>query len=361
MPLALQLWNRVSAALKSSPRQPPSAITIARDHIDENLGGALNYSFREGQHYFQVLVNEMYLTDSRRWFTQIDPVIYAVAEFTYAGKPEIAPFLVGPNLLKEKGVPDQYGKQGMILRNTRVSGLHPYRGGGLTLTIVLCEAPVGNAIRSLLRVIEGTAGALDFSPVLAPYTKVASVLMDGFDALLGSTGVTPLAGFRDSFGPNYNIPFRPAYFALVDEPDVDPAELWVCNKQLMKGATLGTAKPYRDSDFVLYSIAGTADNLRDDTETLPFNALWDGVKKEAASPVDDPNYKNAKIQMITLYQNIVLSPDLTEPHADALADQYRGRMESIHKRAVAMGMMGPGDHEDTREARARARALSLVS
>ena len=212
MPLALQLWNRVSAALKSSPRQPPSAITIARDHIDENLGGALNYSFREGQHYFQVLVNEMYLTDSRRWFTQIDPVIYAVAEFTYAGKPEIAPFLVGPNLLKEKGVPDQYGKQGMILRNTRVSGLHPYRGGGLTLTIVLCEAPVGNAIRSLLRVVESTAGALDFSPVLAPYTKVASILMDGFDALLGSTGSHPPGGLSGFVRPQLQHPFPALVF-----------------------------------------------------------------------------------------------------------------------------------------------------
>ncbi|TMC60945.1 MAG: hypothetical protein E6J26_00540 [Chloroflexi bacterium] len=355
-------WNRLAQALQNTPRTSPSTITIPRDHVDLNPHGELDSAFKAGQHYFQVLVNEMYLTKQRQWLDKIDPLVYAVCEFNYDNKPQVMPFVVGPGMLKRLGVPDQYAN-GIIFRNTSISGIRPYRGGGLTLSIVLCEASVGNYVTPLLRVIESAANALDFSPALSPYMKVATLVMDGFESLFNTGGIKPLVGLRDSFGPNFGTPFRPTYFALIDAPNVNPQSLWVRDNQLVEGAELHSAKPYRQADFVLYSIVVPSDNKRDDVDALPFGDLWGRVKKDAASPVDKPDYESAKTNMAALYQSILLSPDMTEPQADELADQYAKRMQSIHERAVSIGHMD-GEVADTREqarlAQARSKSLAIL-
>lgn len=355
-----ELWNKIQTNILNSPRVQPSVVAIPRDQIDRNRDGALDFTFGAHQHYFNVVVNEMFLGSARKWFSTIEPLVYVVSEFTYRGKRQVAPFVVGPGLLKERGVPDPFAG-GTILRNTSVCGPHPYRGGGLTLSVVLCSVQTGNALRPALQVMESVAGALGFSPALSPYVKVAAALLDGFEALFTSGGVTPLAGFRDSFGPAAGNPFRPGYFALIDSPGVDPRRLWVRDNQLCEGSSLETATPYRSADFVLYSI-GWPGETRDDVEELPFNELWERVKQEAASPVEDPNYRNAKQLMAALYQSIVVSPDLTEPHADALAEQYAARMKKIHADAVKYGMMAGEEKEPSRERQRldRARKLSLA-
>src|SRR5690349_5050420 len=101
------LWNKIGNLI-SSRRESPSCITILRDHIDENRDGALNVPFAKDQNYFQILINEMYLSKQREWFYKIDPVVYSYAEFIYGGQSHAVPFLIGPNILKQRGVSDQY-------------------------------------------------------------------------------------------------------------------------------------------------------------------------------------------------------------------------------------------------------------
>ena len=357
-----QFWKTIQTNVINSPREPPSILTIPRDHIDKNRDGSLNFSLKKDLHYFTVMVNEMYLSNARKWFNVIEPVVYVVSEFTYSGARQVAPFLVGPSLLKERGLPDNVAN-GTVLRNTLVAGPHPYRGGGLTLSVALCETQTNNVMRPLLQVIETTAGALGFSPALAPYAKVANIVIDGFQMLFKADGVTPLASFRDSFGPTFNIPFQPSYFVLIDKPNVDSKTLWVRENQLVKGTSLDEAKPYRDADFVLYSIGCPDENTRDDVEELPFNDLWMRVQSEAHSPVDDPNFENAVQLMVALYQTIGLSPDLTQTHADNLAEQYNARMRKIHENAKRIGHHA-GDEEDDEEKQrideVRKRSLALL-
>jgi hypothetical protein len=207
----------------------------------------------------------------------------------------------------------------------------------------------------LLNVIERISGVLNFSPALAPYMNVASVLMEGFETFFNAGGVEPLVGLRDSFGPNLNIPFQPGYFALIDAPDVDEKTLYVQKNQLMSGNSLESAKPFRAADYVLYSIIGPEQDRRDDIDTLPFNDLWHKVRIEAASPVDDPNYKNARLQMATLYEMMIASPDLTEPHAFDLTDDYVELMETIHKKAKKIGLKAGGEPKTEQERAAKER------
>ena len=246
------IWDRVNGIIKSR-RDVPSCITILRDHIDENRDGALNVPFAKDQNYFQILINEMFLGNQREWFNKVDPLVYAYAEFIYDGQSHAVPFLVGPNILKQRGVSDQF-LGGLIFRNTDIAGINPYRGGALVLSVVLCQAKGDNLLRPLIKLVESTAGALDFSPAIGVYVKVAKLLMDGFDQLFQTGMVTPLVGLRDLLGPRMGAPFQPGYFALIDKPGVGAESLWIRDRQLVAGPDLQSAKPYREADFVLYSI-----------------------------------------------------------------------------------------------------------
>jgi len=350
------IWSKINNVI-SERREMPSAIKILRNHIDENEKGQLDVKFAKDQNYFQMLINEMYLSTQREWFNKVDPVVYAYAEFIYAGRSHAVPFLVGPNILRQRGVSDQF-LGGLILRNTDVTGVNPYRGGTLVLSVVLCEAKGDNLLRPLLKVVENTAGALDFSPATGVYIKVAKLLMDGFDQLFGTGMVTPLVGLRDMFGPRMDMPFQPGYFALIAAPDVPPETLWVRDRQLVTGPNLKDAKPYRNADFVLYSINSVG--ARDDYDTLPFNALWERVKTDASSGKEEPNFSSARQQMGTLYQVIMSSPDLTDPQRMSLAAEYIRQMNETHENAKKFGLQAREGGEESELDAIRARALEIA-
>jgi hypothetical protein len=148
---------------------------------------------------------------------------------------------------------------------------------------------------------------------------------------------------------------------LLDQPKVDAEILWVRGKQLWQGSTADAAQPYRGSDYVLYSVTGAANNDRDDTDTLPFFAQWQEVKQLATSR-DQRDWESAAIAMAGLAQAVLCSPDLTDKQAGDLADEYRTRMEKLHKQVAATGHLGEANAQDlTSEEKRRvtARETSL--
>ena len=196
----------------------------------------------------------------------------------------------------------------------------------------------------MLDLIEGAAGALDFSTALATYIKVAGVVLDGVEGLLGLGDSDPIIGMRKEFDPEAGDELEPGYFALIDLPDqqIPLDQLWVRDNRLMIGPSLEKASPFQQAEFVLFSIAHATD--RTDVTTLPFYPLFEQVKEAAARP-DEESWKRAKANMLTLYQTLVLSPDLTTRQADELNDRYVEEMLKIHKRAVQLGSLSVEEAE----------------
>src|SRR4051812_14234591 len=119
---ATGIWNR----LQQSPTEEPSWVHIPQDRIDEpdNLGSPL----QANKQYFEVRINEVYLSYQRKWFTQYDPMLLVISEFSYAGQPMIVPFVVGPTMVDKFGskVPNPKVPEGMVFADTCVAGPHPY-------------------------------------------------------------------------------------------------------------------------------------------------------------------------------------------------------------------------------------------
>lgn len=345
--LVFDVWDRLS----HSPAQRPLCIRIRDDHVESPVVGA---PILKDEHYFQVRVNELFLSDRRQWWREIDPMVFFVTEFTYDKHEETIPFVVGPQIMKKLG---QDAPRQMVFSNTRVAGLHPYRGGALSLTAVLLSVERSNYAKTLLEFIERAGTLLDFGTAFSTYTKLAGLVVSGVDALLGAGGVEPLLGLRRSFDPSADDSLVGSYFALIEGGDetIDEEQLWVRDDRLFIGDSTAEAAPFRMGDFVLYSVAPT--QTRPDERLLPFYPLFERVKAQAMSTSAD-DWQRAKGDMASLWQTLVLSPDLTERQATALASAYRDEMKRLHEQAVEYGTLG-GERSRDDQLRGAVEVLEL--
>jgi len=320
-----EMWNEF---LKKE-QQLPSRVTIPSDHI---RGAKYSPVILESNvHYFTVRINEIFLFYKRKLWKELDPMVFVVSEFIYNKKKETVPFIVGPAMLENLKKTD-ISTTRMIFCDTKVAGFHPYKGGDLTLSVMLCQVARNNDAKKWLRIIESAANALDYATALGSYLKVAGVVIDGLEELAGIKGITPLIGLRKEFDPDAGDDLKQSYFALINAPEsgLDDKELWVVDNKLLKGKDFESAKPYREADYVLYSIRSTT--RRSDVDRLPFSGVWERVQQEAMKP-DDNSWERAKADLISLYQTMYLSPDLTTGQANDLKAQYIKEMTKLHEDA----------------------------
>lgn len=348
------IFERLQAvwdSAKAGKAKKRAHFAISRDYIDKQLGPP----FEPKKYYLQVRINEMFLAHEREWFAKYDPMVFAVGSYIYGKKLEASPYVIGPAMLEEFG---QQVPLGMIFENTPVSGLHPYQGGPLTLTIILSKVERENNADKLLQVVEGISGAIAPSAAFSTYLEIAGTVMDGVEAILGLDETKPVVGYRTTINPDVGDMLEPAYFALIDEEEMQLERdwFWVRDSRLYYGKEQATAQPYRDNDFVLYSIA--QGDSRHDEMTLPFYPLWETARDLAARP-ESHFWKEAKAQFSTLLRSLLDSPDLTKPDSDRLTDEYYQEIQQIRKKAALAASLTPGKGLSDEEAELRRRGDGL--
>jgi hypothetical protein len=325
-------WSR----LKSSEAKTRAHFAIERKHTDDatTLGG----HFEAKQHYFQVIVNEMFLANSREWWVTYDPMVVAAASYIYDMNVETVPFVSGPSMLKDFGHPTP---EGMIFRNTPVSGLHPYQGGAFTLTLMLYKVQRKNNAERLLQVVEGISRSLDPSNTLTAYLKVAGTIVDGVESILRLEETVPVLGYRVSSNPDVKQMLNPDYWVLVDEDSaaatMKPELFRVSQSRLYHSGGNGQEQEYRDHDFVLFRIAQGV--KRTDESTLPFYPLWT-TARDFAARADDEFWKEAKAQFNTLKRSLLSSPDLTTPDSARLRSAYLEELKKVRQDSVNESNLG---------------------
>lgn len=346
------LWSTIQNSILSSPRQAPSTVAISADHTDRTaqLSGALEAN----KDYFLVRVNQLFLRSDRKWLTEIDPLAFVVSEFNYAKKAQVAPFVVGPGMLAQFG---QQLPQGMVFTNTTAAGVHPYRGGALSLTVVLCQVPVSAMGKKLLGLIEQASRA--FNPVagLSTALQIGGLILDGIDGVLGLNDTKPLAGWRFTVDPQAGDTLGPGYYVLSETSGLRAEQLWVKNDALHIGNDLNSAQPYTGGDYVLYSVLRTPGGERNDIEMLPFYELYERAVAEAQS--DKPGaWDNAKGVLIALLNAVAVSPDLTKAHAAELSTQFIADVKAARERAGLLERSAADD--ELQDARALAAGIAAL-
>jgi hypothetical protein len=323
--------------LKARKAKTRAHFQIDRKHADD--GATLGGPFEGKQHYFQVIVNEMFLARSREWFVEYDPMVVAAASYIYDTKVETVPFVAGPSLLKDFGH-DSPG--GMIFRNTPVSGLNPYQGGAFTLTLVLYKVQRKNNADRLLKVVEGVSKSLDPSNTLSAYLKLAGTIVNGVEAILGLDETVPVLGYRATVNPQIKQQMTPDYWALIDEDSahktMNPDLFRIRGSRLYFADAGREEQEYRDRDFVLFRVAQAS--MRDDERTLPFYPMWTAARDFAAQG-DDNYWRDAKAHFNTLKRNLLNSPDLTRPDSIRLRGEYFEELKKTRKESVDESHLAP--------------------
>ena len=295
----------------SSPALQPHLLRIPNNNTDDPEG--LTGLFEPQQHYFTVRVNEMFLSEKRKWFREIEPMVFCLTSYIYGEQEIDNPFIVGRNLLETKM---QNVPEGMVFNDTRVAGIHPFSGGRLVVSIALCQAVTTDYLANSLEFIEKISGVFseNITSLIGNYLKIANVVIGGIDKLLDSKAVQPLFGFRQEFDRDANDHFSPGYFVMIDKSNADwnANNFFIKQNRLYYGNDAATAKAFREDEYVLFSV--TKSEERSDIKLLPVYQSYKKILEELKVKEVSQDHKD-KIKDMLRVLNIEMqaSPDLTAP------------------------------------------------
>lgn len=322
----VKAWN----ALRRGTLATPQVSTLPRFTPVEAAG----YPIVKDRMYFELRVSELHLADNREWWSAFDPMVVVVAEYDYGREHVARPAVVGPSLIRTQAPTDQ-PRHGVVLLDSLVVGPNPYRGGNVDVSVSFYRVKRSNSARALLKMVDHLSGALPGAGEMAAVAKVGGALLDGVEGLLGLEDTTYLAGHRLALRPTPLDPLTACFSALVAPPAPPPGQLMVQDRRLYvdDGAA---AQPYRGSDFVLLSLAGT--EARGNEHALSFYALKEEALAALAGEGEEA-LKRGKANLIAAYQQMRQSNDVTPVEAGRLFEIWLKEFEDEEKRYERMRAM----------------------
>lgn len=279
--------------------------------------GSSGATIRRNEAYFEVRVNQMCLAKNVSWFSVYDPLVVIIVAFDYGDKRQELPFVIGPGSI-ERHLAAGAPLFGTVLTDAKVTGPHPYRGSGVTLSVSFYRVQRENYAKSLLKVVERLSGMVGLGQV-GTLVNTADVLLDGLEGLFGAGQTVCLATHQFSLPASPAYPLQTGFSALIVPPvPATPDQLLVRDGRLFTQHANGDEAAYTDSDFVLLSITGLP--RRQNENFFPCYQL----KRQAMEILGEgePSRKRAKATLLTALQQLRISDDFTAVEAELLFDEW---------------------------------------
>jgi len=348
------LFTQISSfvqTLAAGPVLQPSSVVIAPSRCTPD--GTAGAPVPKDKCYLTLTVNELFLSNARRWFTEYQPMVVFVTSFLQGNTAVTVPAVVGPSLLARPG---QQLPQGLILNDIEVAGPTPYRGGTLTIGVLLYRVKHTDYARALLQVVEGVSKAIGPTANLGMLTKVGGTLLDGMESVLRLGDTEPVMGQRFTLSPVGPGGMKTFYAALIGpDSSIPPEELSVDNGRLRARNGAGVI-PFTAADYILYSLS--APSRRTDESTLPFYPMFERAKKDAYRGGDD-NWKAAKATFAEVWQKMMVSPDLTPEQAEELYEEWKTVLLAEKRRGESDKLLSYGETSAARDKRTNLAASIL--
>lgn len=326
--------------------------------LDIPLQGAAPIEAERG--YFQIRVAEMYLGYERSLWQKLAPAALCVCDFKYGadGKEVRVPFFVSNRMFE--GVAEGGGDLGKVrirLRDTRVLGPVPFRGGDVGLFAGLYRTVVEDERKALFSLFDKLLGVAHAGSFL-PYVQLAEKISDELSTLLGMEAVQCVVAERQVFGQGAR-PLRSGHLAIFscEEQRLAGVRLEVDNGSLKIVEGAGS-RAFDLCDYCLLRIE-TSDT-RDDVTTLPFHQKW----KQARASLLSDQLGPARAALVECQRLLLDSEDLTEDHRNKLLEFYQAAFLQEHKRieqaSAADGVQVRGERKAFKGARGGETAVELL-
>jgi hypothetical protein len=307
---------------------------VPDDHIVDNAGNPLSPEppFQTRQDYVVLRLSEMYLRTIRRLWREYYPVTHAfVAYGDPAAQREVA-MVAGPGQLKDLGSENLDRLIGLAYR---LAGPLVYDGQDIEILAGLYAVPAKDGAALLIDTLSQISGLV---PALAEATKVAGVLKNGVDGLLGLSGTELKLAVRDSLRPpgaGAGRVAKPGFLVGFNAPagSIDASQLWIKDGRLFIGANPIAARAFDVTDAMVFELH-RGQTRTPGWATLPKLAEH-AVQFEAA--LKNTGAGDLAKRINELYQafefDVDASIELTDPDKAAIrsiaADELRRRVGKI--------------------------------
>ncbi len=321
--LATQLYS--APTVRPTVGRIPDAQCIPTDEVGHEV--------LPDKSYFTVVLNELYLAIGRQLWATYDPMVLVTVEYLYNRTNVAIPVVIGPGTIRR---PD--GSQiphGIVINDIPVVGPHPYRGGKVTITLLLYRIKHTDYARGFLKFAENISKATGVPADIDTLQKVGSALLEGVDELLKMRDNEPIAGHMFSIDDSTRRGFRTGYAVLMTGGAVDLSKLRVREGRL-ETSSGEDYLPYRQGDYVLYSVSERP--RRGEIKSLSFYSMYE-QSVQAALANDDESWKRAKASLLSLYGQMVSSADLIPAEVESLADAFTAEVLAARERGKAIGAL----------------------
>jgi hypothetical protein len=327
------VWERLSGFYKNlmSGSMPRFSEKLFEAEVDTKTSEIIR-----DRRYFGLTIDQINLCEGRKLWSEYDPLLYVSIDFLHGGERITIPRLVGPSTI-QSGLPSGTSQipHGFSVNDIRVAGPHPYRGEQVGITAILYKVRTTDYATRMVGIARGLSEAIGLPANVQTLAKIGGSVVDSIEALTGTGESEAILGQRVELSASPLTGFRPKRVALIGGDAQVPSDLVVAENRLRHR----TGEAYTGGDFVLYTVWG-ADTFESETR-FGFYPLVEKMYESAAAG-DDTSWERTKSTLITIYQQMLISPDLTSTDADRLFDQYKGEILARRVRPRSAMIMGPG-------------------
>lgn len=284
--------------------------------------------------YFEVRMTQMHLRNQGEYWRDFLPLGSILLEFTFEGKQQTVPVVVGPDRLKQA---QKFEKDDRVSYfNVRIAGPYPYEGDDVSLFVGLFRMQTHDWAKQALGLLENVAEAFDTTR-LTSFLDISGPIVGGIEAFLDMDDIEFRVGDQRSFATAPTPPtvstsgtsafnlFAPRYIVYIrvrstELPDQQRTRFWVKDGRLTTGTSADDLEDYRESDFILVQLR--AMTTRSDYTRFDFHRRdW----KKVSDYLSEGNQDAALKAWQLLIANLAQTTDVLPRQRRALLDFYKGR------------------------------------
>jgi hypothetical protein len=177
-------------------------------------------------------------------------------------------------------------------------------------------------IESMSEAYLGTLGG-----TVGNLAKIGNSLASALQNITKSNDIEPIIAQVNNLNPLAE-PIVPGFYVLIncDETKLVRSNFFVKDYRLYCQDEGGKKVPYRDNDYVLYSILAT--DRRENLESLPFYSDFTTLKTsfKDIAVMDDEQKKVISAKLFALYSRVRTSPDLTNTQMGPLNQYFKSEI-----------------------------------